>query len=76
MENAKRRHLMQGTNPTEFEKWYSKKSGYSIEFLIASRKRTPIGTYYQQESIQSRYEAFMAGRVSALMPLPPIPEGE
>ncbi|MEQ5326702.1 hypothetical protein ABN256_17275 [Proteus sp. fly-1008] len=67
---------MQGTNPTEFEKWYSKKSGYSIEFLIASRKRTPIGTYYQQESIQSRYEAFMAGRVSALMPLPPMPEGE
>lgn len=54
-------HLMQGTNPTEFEKWCADEMGHAVEYMIMQRKKNTLGGIeYEHEEIDKRYRAWRA----------------
>ncbi|WP_272658183.1 hypothetical protein [Providencia sp. PROV108] len=67
---------MQGTNPTDFEKWCAKELGVTPESIMAGRVKMPdTNIPYMSNSISKMYRAWVAGANSS-QPLPPMPDGE
>lgn len=42
-------HLMQGTNPTEFEKWCADEMGHTVEYMVMQRNKNILGVHCVQE---------------------------
>ncbi|MGW1368552.1 DUF551 domain-containing protein [Providencia hangzhouensis] len=56
---------MQGTNPTEFEKWCAKEMGHTVEYMIMQRKINTLGMLqYRNAEIEKRFMAYKAGLIS------------
>lgn len=54
---------MQGTNPTDFEKWCAKEMGYTVEYMIMKRRENFFGGIeYMHAVIDDKYLEYMAGR--------------
>ncbi|MBX6982934.1 DUF551 domain-containing protein, partial [Providencia rettgeri] len=52
---------MQGTNPTEFEKWCADEMGHTVEYMVMQRNKNILGgTVYKNEEIDKRYRAWRA----------------
>nr|ELR5255404.1 hypothetical protein [Providencia rettgeri] len=51
---------MQGTNPTEFERWCAKEMGNTVEYIISCRKRLGMLSEYSDHEVNKRYRAWMA----------------
>lgn len=52
---------MQGTNPTDFEKWCAKEMGHTVEYMVMQRKENIFGGIeYKHEEIDKRYRAWRA----------------
>ncbi|EMH4146670.1 hypothetical protein RGN32_000091 [Providencia stuartii] len=58
---------MQGTNPTEFEKWCAKEMGHTIEYMIMQRKINIFGGLeYKHDEVNVRFKAYNAGMMDGL----------
>lgn len=56
---------MQGTNPTEFEKWCADEMGHTVEYMIMQRKINTLGMLqYRNAEIEKRFMAYKAGLIS------------
>lgn len=54
---------MQGTNPTEFEKWCADEMVTTVEYIISFRRDSPFGGWsYMHMEISKLYRAYLAGR--------------
>lgn len=58
---------MQGTNPTDFEKWCSKEMGHTIEYMIMQRMINIFcGLEYKHDEVNMRFKAYNAGMINGL----------
>lgn len=58
-------HLMQGTNPTEFEKWCADEIGLTEAYVKSKRKINILGMLqYRNVEIEKRFMAYKAGLIS------------
>ncbi|MDN0012351.1 DUF551 domain-containing protein [Providencia stuartii] len=56
---------MQGTNPTEFEKWCAKEMGLTESYVKSNRKINTFGMLqYRNAEIEKRFMAYKAGLIS------------